>query len=229
MVLVSTGRVIADAGSMTTDLAKGSDAVGSVFAVLDRYTKIEPEDPEGLEPKRIVGHIELRDVHFAYPARPDVMIFKGFSIKIESGKSTALVGQSGSGKSTIIGLIERFYDPIQGVVKIDGRDVKSYHLRSLRKHIALVSQEPTLFAGTIRENIVYGVSDKVDELEIVEAARAAIRSRFHRGAQRRIRHVVRRQRCTVVRGSKATHCHSQSAITAKPPSFLLLDRGNQRA
>lgn len=173
MVLVSTGRVIADAGSMTTDLAKGSDAVGSVFAVLDRYTKIEPEDPEGLEPKRIVGHIELRDVHFAYPARPDVMIFKGFSIKIESGKSTALVGQSGSGKSTIIGLIERFYDPIKGVVKIDGRDVKSYHLRSLRKHIALVSQEPTLFAGTIRENIVYGVSDKVDELEIVEAARAA--------------------------------------------------------
>ncbi|TQD86887.1 hypothetical protein C1H46_027504 [Malus baccata] len=116
---------------------------------------------------------QLRNVHFAYPARPDVMIFNGFSIKIEAGKSTALVGQSGSGKSTIIGLIERFYDPIKGAVKIDGQDVKSYHLKSLRKHIALVSQEPTLFAGTIRENIVYGVSDKVDELEIVEAARAA--------------------------------------------------------
>ncbi|XP_068345403.1 ABC transporter B family member 15-like isoform X2 [Pyrus communis] len=173
MILVSTGRVIADAGSMTTDLAKGADAVGSVFAVLDRYTKIEPEDPEGLESKAITGHIELHDLHFAYPARPDVMIFKGFSIKIEAGKSTALVGQSGSGKSTIIGLIERFYDPIKGEVKIDGRDVKSYHLKSLRKHIALVSQEPTLFAGTIRENIVYGVSDKVDELEVVEAARAA--------------------------------------------------------
>ncbi|KAB2604745.1 ABC transporter B family member 15-like [Pyrus ussuriensis x Pyrus communis] len=173
MILVSTGRVIADAGSMTTDLAKGADAVGSVFAVLDRYTKIEPEDPDGLESKAITGHIELHDIHFAYPARPDVMIFKGFSIKIEAGKSTALVGQSGSGKSTIIGLIERFYDPIKGEVKIDGRDVKSYHLKSLRKHIALVSQEPTLFAGTIRENIVYGVSDKVDELEVVEAARAA--------------------------------------------------------
>ncbi|TQD82234.1 hypothetical protein C1H46_032206 [Malus baccata] len=173
MILVSTGRVIADAGSMTTDLAKGADAVGSVFAVLDRYTKIEPEDPEGLEPVAITGHIELHDIHFAYPARPDVMIFKGFSIKIDAGKSTALVGQSGSGKSTIIGLIERFYDPIKGEVKIDGRDVKSYHLKSLRKHIALVSQEPTLFAGTIRENIVYGVSDKVDELEVVEAARAA--------------------------------------------------------
>ncbi|KAF2316201.1 hypothetical protein GH714_041542 [Hevea brasiliensis] len=173
MVLVSTGRVIADAGSMTTDLAKGSDAVGSVFTVLDRYTKIEPEDSDGFKPETIMGNVELRDVDFAYPARPDVIIFKGFSINIEAGKSTALVGQSGSGKSTIIGLIERFYDPIRGTVKIDGRDIKSYHLRSLRKYIALVSQEPTLFAGTIRENIVYGAPNKNDESEIIDAAKAA--------------------------------------------------------
>ncbi|PPS00076.1 hypothetical protein GOBAR_AA20600 [Gossypium barbadense] len=173
MILVSTGRVIADAGSMTSDLAKGSDAVGSVFAILDRYTRIEPEDPDGYKPEKITGHVELRDIDFAYPARPDIMIFKGFSLKIEAGKSTALVGQSGSGKSTIIGLIERFYDPLEGAVKIDGRDIRSYHLRSLRKHIALVSQEPTLFAGTIRENIAYGASDETDEAEIIEAARAA--------------------------------------------------------
>ncbi|PKI46502.1 hypothetical protein CRG98_033059 [Punica granatum] len=131
MILVSTGRVIADAGSMTTDLAKGSDAVGSVFAVLDRYTRIEPEDPEGVRPEKIMGH------------------------------------------STIIGLIERFYDPLRGTVKIDGRDIRSYHLRSLRKHIALVSQEPTLFAGTIRENIMYGASESMGEAEIIEAAKAA--------------------------------------------------------
>lgn len=173
MILVSTGRVIADAGSMTSDLAKGSDAVGSVFAILDRYTRIEPEDPDGYKPEKMTGHVELRDIDFAYPARPDIMIFKGFSLKIEAGKSTALVGQSGSGKSTIIGLIERFYDPLEGAVKIDGRDIRSYHLRSLRKHIALVSQEPTLFAGTIRENIAYGASDETDEAEIIEAARAA--------------------------------------------------------
>ncbi|KAF7819649.1 ABC transporter B family member 15-like [Senna tora] len=173
MVLVSTGRVIADAGSMTSDLAKGSDSVGSVFAVLDRYTKIEPEDLDGYKPDKIMGQIELRDVHFAYPARPNVMIFQGFSLKIDAGKSTALVGQSGSGKSTIIGLIDRFYDPLKGIVTIDDKDIKSYHLRSLRKHIALVSQEPTLFSGTIRENIAYGASYKVDEAEIIEAARAA--------------------------------------------------------
>ncbi|CAH1437657.1 unnamed protein product [Lactuca virosa] len=173
MILVSTGRVIADAGTMTNDLAKGSDAVQSVFAVLDRYTLIEPEDADGKKPEIITGHVEIRDVDFAYPARPDVMIFKGFSIDIEAGKSTALVGQSGSGKSTIIGLIERFYDPMKGVVKIDGRDIRSYHLRTLRKYIALVSQEPTLFAGTIRENIIYGASREVSESEIIEAAKAA--------------------------------------------------------
>ncbi|PWA86223.1 ABC transporter family protein [Artemisia annua] len=173
LILVSTGRVIADAGTMTNDLAKGSDAVQSVFAVLDRYTLIEPEDPEGKKPETITGHVEIRDVDFAYPARPDVMIFKGFSINIEAGKSTALVGQSGSGKSTIIGLIERFYDPLKGMVKVDGRDIRSYHLRTLRKYIALVSQEPALFAGTIRENIIYGASEDVSESEIIEAAKAA--------------------------------------------------------
>ncbi|ESR44268.1 hypothetical protein CICLE_v10010930mg [Citrus x clementina] len=173
LVLVSTGKVIADAGTMTTDIAKGSNAVASVFAVLDRDTKINPEDPKGYRPEKITGHIELQYVHFAYPARPDVMIFKGFSINIEAEKSTALVGQSGSGKSTIIGLIERFYDPLKGVVKIDGEDIRSYHLRSLRRHVALVSQEPALFAVTVRENITYGASDKIDESEIIEAAKAA--------------------------------------------------------
>ncbi|XP_042510345.1 ABC transporter B family member 15-like [Macadamia integrifolia] len=177
MILISTGRVIADAGAMTTDLAKGADAVGSVFSVLDRVTRIEPDNTDGHKPQNsITGRIEIQNVDFAYPARPDAIIFRGFSLNIESGKSTALVGQSGSGKSTIIGLIERFYDPLKGTVRIDGRDIKSYHVRSLRKHIALVSQEPTLFAGTIRENIVYGraeATEKVDEAEIIEAAKAA--------------------------------------------------------
>ncbi|RWW61733.1 hypothetical protein BHE74_00031188 [Ensete ventricosum] len=172
MILVSTGRVIADAGSMTTDLVKGADAVGSVFAVLDRCTRIEPNDPEGHRPEKLNGDIDIRGVYFAYPARPDVIIFKGFSLSIEAGKSTALVGQSGSGKSTVIGLIERFYDPLKGSVKIDGRDIKSYNLRSLRRHIGMVGQEPTLFAGTIRENIGFG-TEGASTAEMEAAARAA--------------------------------------------------------
>ncbi|KAB8086229.1 hypothetical protein EE612_009403, partial [Oryza sativa] len=172
IILASTGRVIAEAGSMTTDLAKGADAVASVFAVLDRETEIDPDNPQGYKPEKLKGEVDIRRVDFAYPSRPDVIIFKGFTLSIQPGKSTALVGQSGSGKSTIIGLIERFYDPIRGSVKIDGRDIKAYNPRALRRHIGLVSQEPTLFAGTIRENIVYG-TETASEAEIEDAARSA--------------------------------------------------------
>ncbi|KAM0942670.1 putative ABC-type xenobiotic transporter [Dioscorea sansibarensis] len=172
MILVSTGRVIADAGTMTNDLAKGGDAVSSVFAVLDRNSRIEPEDPEGHRLQKLIGNVDICDVNFAYPARPDIIIFKSFSLNIEAGKSTALVGQSGSGKSTIIGLIERFYDPLKGSIKIDGKDIKTFHLRELRKHIALVGQEPSLFNDTIKGNIKYG-SEEATEVEVEAAARVA--------------------------------------------------------
>lgn len=109
------------------------------------------------------------------------MIFKGLSLKIEAGKTIALVGQSGSGKSTVIGLIERFYDPQNGSVLIDERDIKSYNLKKLRSHIALVSQEPTLFAGTIRENILYGKEDAT-ESEVRKAARLVNAHEFIRYA-----------------------------------------------
>jgi len=172
MIIVSTGRVIADAGTMTTDLAKGAEAVASMFAILDRKTKIEPDNPKGYKPEKLKGDVQIVGVEFSYPSRPNVIIFKEFSLSIQPGKSTAIVRQSGSGKSTIIALIERFYDPHQGVVKIDGIDIKMYNLRALRRHIGLVSQEPTLFAGTIRENIRYGIETASEE-EIENAARSA--------------------------------------------------------
>uniref|UniRef100_A0A0D3F1S9 Multidrug resistance protein n=1 Tax=Oryza barthii TaxID=65489 RepID=A0A0D3F1S9_9ORYZ len=171
-ILINTCRVTEEAGSMTTDLAKGADAVASVFSILDRETEIDPNNPHGYKPEKLKGEVDIRGVDFSYPSRPDVIIFKGFTLSIQPGKSTAIVGKSGSGKSTIIGLIERFYDPIRGSVKIDGRDIKAYNLRYLRRHIGLVSQEPTLFAGTIRDNIVYGI-DIASEVEIEDAARSA--------------------------------------------------------
>ncbi|KAL2522481.1 ABC transporter B family member 15 [Forsythia ovata] len=87
MILVSTGRVIANAGTMTKDLAKGAEAVGSIFAVLDWCSLIELEDPHSYKPDKLTGHVELQDVYFAYPARPKVMIFKGFSIIIVAGST----------------------------------------------------------------------------------------------------------------------------------------------
>ncbi|KAJ1278279.1 hypothetical protein BS78_04G068000 [Paspalum vaginatum] len=172
LIIISTSIAIADAGSVTTDLSKGADAVASVFAILDRKTEIDPDSPKGYKPEELKGEVDVRGVDFAYPSRPDVVIFKGFSLSIQPGKSTALVGQSGSGKSTIIALIERFYDPTSGVIEIDRKDIKRYNLRALRQHIGLVSQEPALFAGTIRENIVYGTGT-VGEEEIENAARSA--------------------------------------------------------
>ena len=170
-LLMSTGKNIADAGSMTSDIAKGSSAIRTIFTILDRKSEIDPEDPKANEDieEPTKGFIELKNVFFSYPSRPDQMIFKGLSLKIEAGKTVALVGQSGSGKSTIIGLIERFYDPQSGSVTVDERNIKSYNLRKLRSCIALVSQEPTLFAGTIRQNIVYG-KEVATEAEIRKAA-----------------------------------------------------------
>ncbi|KAL0297043.1 UNVERIFIED_CONTAM: ABC transporter B family member 15 [Sesamum radiatum] len=169
-ILMSTGKTIADAGTMTSDLSKGSSAVRSVFAILDRKTKIEPDNLEGNKVRETVqGKIEFDDVYFSYPSRSGQMIFHGLSLKIEAGMTMALVGESGSGKSTVIGLIERFYDPLKGSVLIDDYDIKSYNLRELRSQIALVSQQPALFAGTIHENIVYGRDDATDA-EIREAA-----------------------------------------------------------
>ena len=109
--MISTGKSIADVGSMSSDITKGSSAIRSVFAIIDRHSEIDPEDQKGIKVKKsIKGQIELKKVFFSYPARPEQMIFKGLGLKIEVGKTIALVGQSGLGKSTVIGLIERFYD-----------------------------------------------------------------------------------------------------------------------
>ena len=163
--------MIADAGSMTSDLAKGSDAVKSVFEILDRNSLINPEDRDGVNPEKVQGTVALNSVDFAYPARPNAVILRNFCLKINAGSSMALVGKSGCGKSTIIGLIERFYDPLKGTVLVDDRDIRSFNLRCLREHIALVGQEPTLFAGSIRENIAYG-KENGTEAGIIEAANA---------------------------------------------------------
>jgi ATP-binding cassette subfamily B (MDR/TAP) protein 1 len=98
-------------------------------------------------------------VSFAYPARPSVAVFNGFSLTIPAGQTVALVGESGSGKSTIIGLIERFYDPLAGAVLLDGADLRSYNTGWLRRTVGLVSQEPLLFSGSVIDNIRYGSPD----------------------------------------------------------------------
>ncbi|KAL4378860.1 hypothetical protein GQ457_02G011230 [Hibiscus cannabinus] len=172
VVLVVTANSVAETVSLAPEIIRGGEAVGSVFSILDRSTRIDPDDPEAEPVDSIRGEIELRHIDFAYPSRPDVMVFKDLNLRIRAGHSQALVGASGSGKSSVIALIERFYDPMAGKVMIDGKDIRRFNLKSLRLKIGLVQQEPVLFATSIFDNIAYG-KEGATETEVTEAARAA--------------------------------------------------------
>lgn len=128
-----------------------------MYATIERIPDIDSSDPAGLKPEKVIGEITLEDVEFNYPSRPDVPIVKGINVTFTAGHTAALVGASGSGKSTIISLIERFYDPLSGSVKLDGVDIRTLNIKWLRSQIGLVSQEPTLFATTIRGNVAHGL------------------------------------------------------------------------
>ncbi|KAL0814646.1 hypothetical protein Bca101_071089 [Brassica carinata] len=172
MVLLVTACSVAETLALTPDIVKGTQALRSVFRVLQRETEIHPDKPNSILVTQIKGNIEFRNVGFVYPARLDIPIFQNLNLKVSAGKSLAVVGPSGSGKSTVIGLIMRFYDVNYGKLCIDGEDIKTLNLRSLRKKLALVQQEPALFSTTIHENIKDG-NENASEAEIIEAAKAA--------------------------------------------------------
>ncbi|KAF5385690.1 hypothetical protein D9757_005473 [Collybiopsis confluens] len=138
-------------------ITHGRGAAAKLFATIDRVPEIDSANPSGLKPDHVEGEITLENIKFAYPSRPSLTVVKDLSLNFRAGKTAALVGASGSGKSTVISLVERFYDPLSGVVKLDGRDIKTLNLKWLRSQIGLVSQEPTLFATTIKQNVAHGL------------------------------------------------------------------------
>jgi len=144
------------AASGATNMVKAAEAATRVFKVLDRKSKIDFTAEDGQKPAKCEGSIVLSNCHFTYPARPDHKVCNGYNLTVEAGKTVALCGASGSGKSTAIQLIERFYDPDQGSVKLDGVDLKDLNVTWLRQQIGLVGQEPVLFSGTVAENIAMG-------------------------------------------------------------------------
>ena len=155
------GEFIVDIVGRASDkpiaITHGRSAAGRLFSTIERVPDIDSASPEGLRPENVVGEITLDDVRFSYPTRPDAPILNGVSINFEAGKTAALVGASGSGKSTIVSLVERFYDPLSGSVKLDGVPLSELNLKWLRSQIGLVSQEPILFATTIKENVAHGL------------------------------------------------------------------------
>ncbi|OJD15191.1 hypothetical protein AJ78_04522 [Emergomyces pasteurianus Ep9510] len=160
--------------SFAPDMGKAKSAAAEFKKLFDRKPVIDTWSKEGDMVESVEGTIEFRDVHFRYPTRPEQPVLRGLNLTVKPGQYVALVGASGCGKSTTIALLERFYDPLAGGVYVDGKDITRWNVNSYRSFLSLVSQEPTLYQGTIRDNILLGVDaeDMPDE-EIVQACKAA--------------------------------------------------------
>jgi ATP-binding cassette subfamily B (MDR/TAP) protein 1 len=135
---------------------------------VDRATSHKLSDPD----QSLVNaptHLEFKNVSFSYPSRPKKSIFTNFNLKIARGQTVALVGPSGGGKSTVVGMIERFYDPSDGAIEFLGSDIRSLNVAWYRSQLAYVGQEPTLFNMTIAENIAFGANENTSRADIEDA------------------------------------------------------------
>jgi ATP-binding cassette subfamily B (MDR/TAP) protein 1 len=171
---IQAGDVFSFVPDISSALGAASDMIRLMDAVpeIDATTTTEGKLPQ--EPVR--GHVQLHDVHFCYPTRPGTHVLRGLNLDIHPGTYVALVGASGCGKSTVVQLVERFYNPLCGHLTLDGVPVNELNVQEYRKHIALVSQEPTLYSGTIRFNVLLGATkphEEVEEEEIRSVCRDA--------------------------------------------------------
>ncbi|KAL1517854.1 hypothetical protein ABEB36_001562 [Hypothenemus hampei] len=196
-----------------------SGSAFKVFQVLDSESEMFKNKVSGKNPN-FKSVIEFKNVQFCYPARADVQVLKNVSMNIAFGETVALVGHSGSGKSTIVQLLQRFYDPDSGLITIDGVDLKEVNLSNLRKNVGVVSQEPSLFATTIADNIRYGKLDASLD-EIVEAAKKARAHRFITALPHGYQTVIGERGAQLSGGQKQRIAIARALI--KSPQLLLLD------
>eukprot|EP01018_Ginkgo_biloba_P000879 Gb_01718 [translate_table: standard] len=219
--LTMTAFGISQSTELTPDILKVKVAVNSVFKMLDRKSKIDPTNTSGATLVNVNGEIEFRHVSFKYPTRPDVQIFQDLSLFVHSGKTVALVGESGSGKSTVISLLERFYDPDSGHIFLDGVDIQKLQVKWLRQKIGLVSQEPILFNDTIRANIAYGREGIISDEQITAAAKASNAHKFISDLPEGYNTCVGERGVQLSGGQKQRVAIARAII--KNPRILLLD------
>ncbi|XP_050236010.1 ABC transporter B family member 11-like [Mercurialis annua] len=212
---------VSQSSSMGTDSTKAKAAAASIFGIIDRKSLIDPTDESGTTIENVRGEIELRHISFKYPSRPDIQIFRDLSLTIRSGKTVALVGESGSGKSTVIALLQRFYDPDSGHITLDGVEIQKLQLRWLRQQMGLVSQEPALFNDTIRTNIAYGKEGIATEAETIAAAEMANAHSFISSLQQGYETTVGERGIQLSGGQKQRVAIARAIV--KSPKILLLD------
>ncbi|XP_010585594.1 ATP-dependent translocase ABCB1 [Loxodonta africana] len=172
--IVFGAMAVGQVSSFAPDYAKAKVSAAHIIMIIEKIPVIDSYSTEGLKPDTLEGNVTFNEVVFNYPTRSDIPVLQGLSLKVKKGQTLALVGSSGCGKSTVVQLIERFYDPLAGKVLIDGQEIKHLNVQWLRAHLGIVSQEPILFDCSIGENIAYGDNSRtVSQEEIVQAAKEA--------------------------------------------------------
>lgn len=213
------GGAIASLGTLVTQLIGAIGATDRVFEILDQKPEIELTKPL-IDYKRFDGNVVLSNVGFSYPARPEVKVLKNIDMQIDHGQTIALVGASGAGKSTITSLLLRLYDYDEGVISIDGVDIRDIDLIHLRQNMALVPQDISLFAGSIRDNILYGRPDATEE-EVVNAARNANAWEFISEFPEGLDTIVGERGAKVSGGQRQRIAIARALL--RDPSILILD------
>ncbi|XP_044945696.1 ATP-dependent translocase ABCB1 [Mustela putorius furo] len=172
--IVFGAMAVGQVSSFAPDYAKAKVSAAHVIMIIEKTPLIDSYSTGGLQPNTLEGNVTFNEVVFNYPTRPDIPVLQGLSLEVKKGQTLALVGSSGCGKSTVVQLLERFYDPLAGTVLIDGEEIKNLNVQWLRAHLGIVSQEPILFDCSIAENIAYGDNSRVvSQEEIVQAAKEA--------------------------------------------------------